>query len=120
MVQTRTWMPWACAAATNRGVRDCKQARLVESAGWVGFPGMASGATVTVTMVMSDGSRYTAEGETTTIQPNGPDCEPTCVIARLTLDPRPGGHLASRHRMAGAEPMSLDCAPVPSSDSAHG
>lgn len=64
---------------------DCKQARLVGSSGWVAFPDMAAGETVTVTMVMSDGSRYTAEGKATTLQPNGPDCEPTCVIARLTL-----------------------------------
>ena len=66
---------------------ECKHARLAGSSGRIDFPGMSAGAAVTSTLVLSDGSRWAGETEAVTLQPNGPDCTPSCVIAMLTLTP---------------------------------
>jgi hypothetical protein len=62
---------------------ECKRSTVADRSGSVPFPGMAAGATVTATLVLSDGSKYTDRSEAVTIQPNGPGCDPSCVVARI-------------------------------------
>ena len=66
---------------------DCKEAPLVGSTGELDFPGMDPGTKARATLVMADGSRWEGEAPTVTMQPNGPNCPPTCVIANITLSP---------------------------------
>ncbi len=68
---------------------ECKDARFVGSSGRVDFPDMAAGDEVSVTFVGLDGTRYTGDAEATTMQPNGPDCPPICVVALVAIAPEP-------------------------------
>jgi hypothetical protein len=49
------------------------------------FPGMHEGQHTTATLRLPDGSRYAASGDLQKLRPNGPHCDPECIIGHLVL-----------------------------------